>query len=171
VAGYLSVKRGDAEAGISLLRDSLAALQAVRYELLTATFSCALAEGLAIIGRFDDALQTIDETIALVERNGALLHMPELLRIRGHILMTAPGADPAHAEDCFLKSLELAGQQSMLAWELRAGTRLAHLWSKQGRVDDARNLLEPICKRFSEGFGTVDFEAAQHLLSKLRPTK
>src|SRR5262249_34566286 len=125
VAGYISVKRGDAEAGVLLLRTSLEAMHARRYRLLTTAFNGTLAEGLAKTGRFDDALKTIDETIALVERSGDLVHMPELLRIKGEILLRAAGTDPGQAEDWLVRSLDLAGRLSTLAWQLRTATGLA----------------------------------------------
>ena len=86
--GELAVKRGKAGVGISLLRDALEMLHVHRYELLATTFNSALAEGLASAGRSEEALAGIDQAIALVERNGDLFMMPELLRIKAVILMT-----------------------------------------------------------------------------------
>jgi hypothetical protein len=59
------------------------------------------------------------------------------------------------------------GRQSALAWEPRTATSLAHLWSKQGRIDEARGILAPVCDRFTEGLGSPDFGAAKHLLNEL----
>jgi hypothetical protein len=39
-----------------------------------------------IAGRFVDGSTLIDETITLVEANGALSYMPELLRVKGSVL-------------------------------------------------------------------------------------
>jgi predicted ATPase len=168
VKGELSVKGGEAEAGIPLLRGALEALHALRYELLTTTFNSALAEGLAMAGRSDQALATIDEVITLVERNGDMFMMPELQRIKADILTTLANPDFPSAEDYLLRSLELAGRQSALAWELRTATSLARLWLMQDRFDEALDVLAPVVGRFAEGFESSDLKAAKELLDKLK---
>jgi predicted ATPase len=165
--GELLVRRGDAEAGMVLLRRSLQKSQAQRYGQLT-TFSTALAEGLAMTGRYDEALETIDEAIALVEHNTDLFGMPELLRIKANIVAAAQPADPIRAEGLFMQSLELARKQSALAWELRTATNLARLWSTQDRLQEAHDLLAPVYDRFTEGFQSHDLRTARELLVKLR---
>jgi predicted ATPase/DNA-binding winged helix-turn-helix (wHTH) protein len=168
--GELLVMRGDVEPGMILLRRSLEALRAHRYGLLTA-FSEALAQGQSRVGRGDEALATIDEAIALVEHNGDLFGFPELLRIKADILASMPNPDVIGAERHFIRSLELAGQQSSLAWELRTATSLARLWSLQGRRDEARDVLAPIYARFTEGFESPDLAAARYLLDELRGSR
>ena len=164
VKGELAVKRGQAETGISLLCDALEMLHGHRYELLTTTFNCALAEGLAIAGRSEEALALIDQTIALVERNGDLFMMPELLRVKADILMTSPSPDFTVAERYFLQSLGLAERQSALSWQLRTATSLAQLYLMQNQSDRAKNVLAPLYHRFTEGFETSDLRAAKNLL-------
>jgi predicted ATPase/DNA-binding winged helix-turn-helix (wHTH) protein len=161
VKGELSVRRGDTEAGIDMLRRALEALHADRYELQTTAFNSTLAEGLALTGRIDQALAMVNETIALVKRNGDLFNLPELLRIRGEFLASTGNAQ--QAEVCFLSSLEVAGAQSALGWELRAATSLARLRSGQDG-GEARATLAEIHARFKEGFDTADLKAAEQLL-------
>jgi predicted ATPase/DNA-binding winged helix-turn-helix (wHTH) protein len=164
--GELLVRRGEAEAGMALLRRSLQKMRAQRYGLLT-TFSTALAEGLAMTGRHDEALETIDEAIALVEHNTDLFGMPELLRIKANIVAAAEPANPIRAEGLFARSLELARKQSALAWELRTATNLARLWLTQDRLLEAHNLLAPVYGRFTEGFESRDLRTARELLDRL----
>jgi tetratricopeptide (TPR) repeat protein len=165
--GELLVMRGEAERGMVLLRRSLEALHGHRYGLLTA-FSIALAQGLSRTGEGGEALATIDEAIALVEHNGDLFGFPELLRIKADILASMPNPDLIGGERYLTRSLELAGQQSSLAWELRTATSLARLRSLQGRRDEARNVLAPVYARFTEGFDNADLTAAARLLRDLR---
>jgi predicted ATPase len=164
--GELLLRRGDVEGGMILLRRSLDALRAHRYGLLTA-FSSALAEGLSMTGRGDEALRTIDEAIALVEHNRDLFGMAELLRIKANILVSARPADPAQAENLFIRSLEIARQQSALAWELRTAISLARFWKRRGRHHEARDVLAPAYARFTEGFESSDLKAAKALLDEL----
>jgi predicted ATPase/DNA-binding winged helix-turn-helix (wHTH) protein len=166
VKGELSVKRGDTDAGMDMLRCSLETLHADRYELLTTAFKSTLAEGLAITGRLDQALAMVDETISLVERNGDLFNMPELLRIKGEFLASI--GDSHQAEVCFLRSLELAGRQSALGWELRTATSLARMRAGQDR-GEARAALAVIYGRFNEGFETADLKATKQLLDDMGP--
>jgi predicted ATPase len=53
------------------------------------------------------------------------------------------------------------------AWELRAATDLAALWLDDGRLREARILLQPIFERFDEGSDTTDVRAARVLLQGL----
>jgi predicted ATPase/DNA-binding winged helix-turn-helix (wHTH) protein len=164
VKGELLVKRGDPEGGVRMLRRALEKLHALRYELLTTTFSATLAEGLAAAGEIKSALEVADDAIVFVERNGDLFYKPELLRIRGAVLAAS---DTTQAEDYFRRSLELAREQSALAWELRSTIDIAKIWSAQARRNEARVLLAAVYDRFVEGAGTVDYELAGKLLKEL----
>jgi tetratricopeptide (TPR) repeat protein len=164
VKGELLVKRGDAERGVRMLRRALEKLHALRYELLTTAFSATLAEGLAAAGEVKSALDVAEDAIVVVERNGDLFYKPELLRIKGAVLAAS---DTAQAEDYFEGSIELAREQSALAWELRSTIDLAKIWSAQGRQNEARIRLSSVYDRFVEGAGTVDHELAGKLLKEL----
>jgi predicted ATPase len=75
-----------------------------------------------MMGRLDQALLTIDKTIAQLKQHGELF-MPELQRIRGEVLDKT--ADERGAEEAFCRSIELADRQSALSWRLRASMSLA----------------------------------------------
>lgn len=61
-----------------------------------------------LFGRHDQALATIDKTIAELDRCGDLF-MPELHRIRGEVLEKM--AEERGADEAFCRSIELADQQ------------------------------------------------------------
>jgi predicted ATPase/DNA-binding winged helix-turn-helix (wHTH) protein len=165
--GMLSIHRGEGEAGIRLLRQAMDTLHADRYELHTPAFLGALAEGLAATGQTYEALAAIEDAITRAEANGQAFNLPELLRIKGSILVSMPQADLPQAEDLFLRSLEMADRQSALAWELRAATSLARLRLMQDRAGAALDVLAPVYDRFSEGFENSDLKAAKALLDRL----
>jgi predicted ATPase len=71
------------------------------------------------------------------------------------------------AEDQFRRALELARQQSVLSWQLRAATSLAGLLREQGKCIEARDLLAPIYDSFTEGFDTQDLTEAKTFLDDL----
>jgi predicted ATPase len=134
---------------------------------LTPALQVALAEGLMRTGNVDEAAIEVDAGLVLSETLGETLNIPELLRVRGEILLQTTPADPIAAEQSFHLSLRKANVQSALSLELRSGMSLACLWSSQGKSVDAANLLEVIYRRFTEGFQTADLKRARQLLAKL----
>ncbi|HEY2133491.1 MAG TPA: hypothetical protein VGH36_11020 [Acetobacteraceae bacterium] len=166
--GELSIRRGEPELGIRLLRECLATLHVDRYAMRMTLSLMALAEALAIGGESDEALRTIDKAIANVEQRKELVNLPETLRIRGEILASKASLDLAEAETCLIRSRDVARAQSALSVELRAAMNLARLWSRQGRHGDALQCLAEVYGRFSEGFETADLKAARLLLAALQ---
>jgi hypothetical protein len=65
------------------------------------------------------------------------------------------------------KSLRMARQQQAKLWELRASVSLAPLRRDQGRHAEARELLAPVYRWFTEGFDTPDLKEATTLLDGL----
>jgi tetratricopeptide (TPR) repeat protein len=159
--GELSLRRGDADDGIRLLRTCLETLPG------DPVFTGDLAEGLAMRGQFDEAMALIDEAIAHGERNGESFHTPEMFRVKGELLACAPEANLSEAEDWLSRSLELARRQTALAWELRTAMSLALLKRKQDRHDEAHGVLAAVYNRFTEGFETSDLRAARRVLDEL----
>jgi predicted ATPase/DNA-binding winged helix-turn-helix (wHTH) protein len=165
--GEVQVKRGRPDLGVNLLRESLHTVRANRYEMRTGGLMHAFAEGLNRMQQHAEALATIEEAIALTERQGGYFHMPEILRVKGEILASTPGAG-ARAEQCFHDAMEWSRRQSALSWELRAANSLARHWLKQGRADAAGRVLAPIHSRFTEGLDTIDLVSARELLAASR---
>ena len=64
------------------------------------------------------------------------------------------------------RAIGVARQQKAKSWELRASTSLARLWQKQGKVDEAGQMLGEIYGWFSEGFDTPDLGEAWALLEE-----
>jgi predicted ATPase len=71
------------------------------------------------------------------------------------------------AEDLYRRALSIAAEQEAKLWELRAAASLARLWGEQGRREEARDLLSPVCGWFTEGFNTPDLKEAKALLAEL----
>jgi predicted ATPase len=165
--GELAIRRGDVEAGVEMLRSRLEKLHAARYELFTTRFHIILADGLAASRRFADAVALVDETAHLIDANGYTSYLPELLRLKGSILLAASDLSAAEAEASFIQSLELSCAQGSRAWEVRTATDLASLWAGQGRTAEARALLQPVFERFTEGRDTPDLKSAEAVLARL----
>ena len=163
--GELLLRRGDVASGIEHLRHSQATLYATRHRIMTTVFATALAEGLASQNQPGEALQTINEAIAQVPDHGESFDMPEMLRVKGEILVRSGQA--AEAEHCFQKSLDLARRQSALGWELRGTISISQLWRQTGKAGAAREALAPLLARYQEGLQSRDLVAARELLGAL----
>jgi len=163
----LAIRRGDAKGGVESLQGCLEKLHSMPYELLTTPLNISLVQGLAAIGRLAEGVALIDETIRRVETNGDVLYMPELLRVKGGLLLSMPQPTADDAEMYLMQSLELSRRQAARAWELRTAVDLAALLAVQGRAERARALLQPVFEQFVEGSDTADLKSAERLLATL----
>ncbi len=166
-AGEILVHRGDAEAGVALVRECLDALSLNRYGLMTTAFMTALAEGLLLVSRHVEALAMIESAISLGQCQGDLYLLPEMLRVKAMIVQRCPCSNVRNAEDLLLESISLAERQGALGWKLRAATSLSEMYFDHGQTDKSYATLAPVYQDFTEGFGTADLIAAKHLLDKL----
>jgi predicted ATPase/DNA-binding winged helix-turn-helix (wHTH) protein len=162
--GELLLNQGDYGRSIPLLRRSLDILATEQHLILAPQFARALAEGLAATGQFEEALATIERAIAQRDRSGASFDMPEMLRIKAQILLAAPHQEPALAQSCLGRSLDLARTQSALSWELRTAITLARTQSRSC----ARDTLGAVYACFVEGFETPDLRIARSLFEDTR---
>jgi predicted ATPase len=161
----LLIRRGDLSLGTNKLARAIDDLAANSFSMRRAFFLCDLAQGLSAEGKMGPALETIQSALDLSRRNEEFWCMPELLRVRGEISATEGAPDVA--EDYFRQSLDWARRQKALSWELRGATSLARLWSASDRSAEARQLLEAVYGRFTEGFATRDLRTAKELLDQL----
>jgi predicted ATPase len=76
-------------------------------------------------------------------------------------------SDSREAENSFRTSIEIARRQSAKSLELAATTSLARLLAKQGRRDEARQMLAEIYGWFTEGLDTANLKGAKALLDEL----
>lgn len=100
--------------------------------------------------------------------DGQVWYVPELLRIKGEVLLGQAAKQSASAaEDCFNQAGEMARAQGALSWELRIALSAARLRVSQGRHKEARALLAPVYDQFTEGFATADLRAVRTMLDGL----
>ncbi|WP_128923262.1 ATP-binding protein [Bradyrhizobium guangxiense] len=167
VKGELAIRRGDAAGGVDTIRACLRELHDAGYELLTTTFNIALVQGLLALGQIEQSAELIEDTIRLVEQSGDHLYMPELLRMKGRVLLSRPKPDTEQAEAYLMQSLDLSRRKRAKAWELRAAIDLARLLVERGRREEAKQLVQSALDGFAEGSETADIRAANRLLPTL----
>jgi predicted ATPase len=126
-----------------------------------------LADVYAKSGENQRALSIVDQALANLGDAAGRSWESELHRQRAQLLLALTPSRVNDAEFHLKKSLEVARRQRAKSLELRAATSLAELWRAQGKLDEARELLGPICDWFEEGAETADLRRARDLRSAL----
>jgi predicted ATPase len=103
----------------------------------------------------------------MVDTTGGRAPEAELHRLHGGLLLRQALPEALAAEACFQQALAVARRQQAKSLELRAALSLSRLWQRQGKRDEARELLAPIYGWFTEGFDTADLQEAKALLEAL----
>ena len=152
--------------GICHLHDSLEKLRVLRYEMLATDFVSELAVSLAKQDEPTEALALIDASVATQVESNRPLHLPALFLAKGMVLADEEGRQGDLALECFKEAMTLAGQQSALSFELRAGLEIARVWIDRGQVRRAHDLIGPIYGRFIEGLTTPDLVLASQILEQ-----
>jgi predicted ATPase len=165
--GVSLIWEGRAQEGLDYLQPGLGVWDFVGAGVWSPYGKSVMAEGVALLGDIDGALELIDEQIEQVERPGweERSHYAEILRLKGWMLTLKD--DLAGAEKNYLASLDWAREQQAKSWELRTSTSLARLWQGQGKGKEALDLLKPVYDWFTEGFDTKDLKEAKALLEEL----
>ena len=169
--GKLLVERGEFAQGLLVLRDAFET-GGRTWRLSYPEFKGTIAFGLAGTGRLDEALVALDDAMAAdrEDADGRGWYAPELLRIKGEVLLQKGASQLAQAaEDCFNQAAQMAREQGALFWELRIALSLARLRVSHGRHHEARAPLASVYDRFTEGFATADMQAARTMLDELPP--
>ena len=149
----LARKNGDKKTGATVLRDPL----------------CSPVH-LEILATLHERLAT-KEVIVRAENGLAGWCAAEILRVKAEVLLREGDGDAATAEKALRRSLDIAGEQGALAWELRTATSLARLWHAQRRTSEAHTLLASVHARFTEGFENADLVRARTLLEEMAAHK
>jgi predicted ATPase/DNA-binding winged helix-turn-helix (wHTH) protein len=164
--GIALLARSETGIGLAMLKSSVERLQS-RHFSAAAGLCTPLAQALAAADHGDEALDTIDEAIARARHRNFMVDMPDMLRARAEVLMRKSNPDFLEAQRTFVEALDLARHQGALGYELRTAIGLARLWLRQGRREEAYDMLAPIYGRFSEGFQTRSLREARELLAEL----
>jgi Tfp pilus assembly protein PilF len=108
-------------------------------------------------------LALLNEARESIGQTGEGTWEAELYRIRAALQLML--GDEIEAETSLKKALDIARQQSARWWELRAAIDLAHLWRKQGKAEQARQVVKEVYDWFTEGFDTPELIEARALCS------
>jgi class 3 adenylate cyclase/predicted ATPase len=163
--GWALAQLGSAKEGIEEGQQGIAAWHAIGAAVALPGILAMLAESQLAAGQVRAALDTTDEALSWVAKNGEHGYDCYLHSCRGDIFRAL--GEPDLAMDQYQAAIDVAGQLEAKFWELRAAMSMARLWRDQGRREEARDLLAPVYGWFTEGFDTLDLKDAKTLLDEL----
>ncbi|MDP6591024.1 MAG: BTAD domain-containing putative transcriptional regulator [Alphaproteobacteria bacterium] len=166
--GWAVATQGEPEAGLSMLRESLAGLYATGTDVRRTYYLALLAEVLGRADQLEEGLHVLGEALEFATANGERWWEAELHRLRGELLLARSRDNYDEAEASVQRAVAIARRQQAKSFELRASTALARLWGERGRRGEAHDLLAPVYGWFTEGFDSADLLAAGALLDELK---
>ena len=151
------------------MEQGLATHRTMGAELVQPYYLAMLAETYGKTGQIEAGVRVVAEALTKTDTHGERWWEAELYRLQGEFLLrvTCGIQHATEAEACFRQALDIAHRQHAKSWELRAAMSLSRLWQRQGKHDDARQLLAEIYGWFTEGFDTADLQEARALLEAL----
>ena len=129
LAGSARSVSGEAEAGLTQLRNGIDGLKATGAELRLPFYHGLLAEACAAAGRAGEGLANISIGLAFQSKNGEVWNAADLHRIQGDLLLQDGDADRAKAS--YQRALAVARQAGARPIESRATARLRQLRSSK----------------------------------------
>jgi predicted ATPase len=160
--GWALAASGNIAEGLALADEGIEWLERSANKAFLARLYLPAAEAYFLAGRHAEGLRIAERGLQILSEMGNVFCRPRMLQIHAKLLQ-AIGRD-GDAEASLAQSLELARAQGAKLFELRAATEIARLWRAQGRHDEMRGLIKPICDSFIDGSDTPDFRAAKELL-------
>lgn len=165
--GWALTEQGLVEEGLREMREGIAATMATGAKYIIQTYLCVLARACGEGGDAGEGLVILERAFGIVAESGSKYQRPELLRVKGELLLRLDPRDDA-AESWFREALTTARDEGTKSLELRAAFSLARLYRAQARNDEAREVLYPVYSWFAEGLDTRDLVDARELLDLLR---
>ncbi|RWK44302.1 adenylate/guanylate cyclase domain-containing protein [Mesorhizobium sp.] len=164
--GWAIAQDGSVEEGLALMRENLTGRSALGVSWYHVRYLCMLATTLQKSGAAEAGLAVVAEAKDQAACHYEHMWDAEVERIEAEMLELC-ARSALECEARFRSALTTARCQSAKSFELRAAVGLAKLWARQGRGDEARDLLGPLYESFTEGFNTRDLTQTRRLLDKL----
>ncbi len=150
--GWSLVMLGKAPAGIPLLREGVAALDATGSRLVRPSYLAMLAAADAMEGDRRSARQRFDDAVDEMDRSGERFHEALILTGRGEMLaLTDPTESGAAAAEAYLRlARDVAVAQGARLLELRAAIGFARFCLARDRQAEALPLLAAALAPFAD---------------------
>jgi predicted ATPase len=145
--GWATAENGNTLEGVEHMRAGIDAWCATGAQVMLTVFHVMLADGLSRAGRYDEAFEFVEKSLAASEPWEECHAISDAWRLKGKLHLTSPRPDIAAAEEAFSRAISVARSQEAPTWELRSTVELAALWRDNGRVSEAREMLSAIYSR------------------------
>ena len=109
----ISLRKAGPAASVEQVRTALERWRALQWHVFLSVGE--FAEAAAAVGLVGEISAVVDEALQRAERDQALWACPEMLRVKGELLLLQDIPDPGGARQCFVRSLEWARAQGALA--------------------------------------------------------
>jgi tetratricopeptide (TPR) repeat protein len=165
--GQLLLQQGHDQAAIGHLQECLAMLPPPKMSVVRTDALQSLAEAQRRSGDVVNALLAIDEAIDLARMTLGIFNLADLLRTKAEVMLSLPHVEKDEVEHVLSEAADLARRQCALGWELRVALTVAQVQASQRKKSEARDMLERVYSRFTEGFDSNDLKAAAQALRSM----
>lgn len=165
--GWALAYSGRGDEGLALATEGAGLLERTGNRIFLSRAYGAIAEIYLVIGNCREGLSEVERAIKVATNIGESFYMDRLLLNRA-LLMRETGQSEEAVEAALRQSLEFAALQGAKVLELRTAIHLANLWCRNGKLDQAQELLKSTCDWFTEGQDTFDFKQAADMLACIR---
>jgi DNA-binding winged helix-turn-helix (wHTH) protein/tetratricopeptide (TPR) repeat protein len=156
--GWCLSQEGQAQISAREIRGGIRTSAAIGARMDVPLFHAMLADSLRTCGDLEGALHSLDDALALVNRNRSFFYLPDLYRQAGDILIER--GDGETGLSALHRALALAEEQQSPLFALRAATSIARV----DRSTEALGRLRSIFDSFHQAFEIRDLQSARQVL-------
>ncbi len=164
--GEKKTLEGEVEEGIPQMKKGVETIRATGSETCLTRLQARMGDACLQAGEIEEGLKATSQGLEFRDRFEELYMEAELLRLKGELLRLK-GTDEREAEALFRSAIKTAQGQKAKSLELRAVMSLSRLLQKQGKMGEAKALLEEVYGWFTEGLDRPDLQDAKALLTEL----
>ena len=162
--GWSLVVSEGSQRGHSLILEGIHEAQETGAKVEHSFSATLLAESFLKTGAFEEGLRLLDEDLAQAEQSKENWCTSESLRLKGELLIAIDRRNEEEACALFKKAMAITDEQGARLLQIRNACSLARILHERDHSDEARGLLDPLYRGFSEGFDTFDLLEAKRLL-------
>ena len=164
--GWAEANDGESKDGLQKIIDSIGSVRAISCGQFQPHLLGLLAEARLKAGQFPEAMSAVEEALNLAVQSGERFYEAELLRLKGELQLITEREMPRQAECAFFDSLKVSKTQNASLFTLRTVVSLARLWLRDGKHQQARELISRTMIEGERLTHTADYAELVQLLCK-----
>ncbi len=138
--GWALTQLGEVEKGIAEMRQGINGAKMAGGLTLGSCALTMLAEGLWLGGKYNEALDALEEVFTYSKEKGESFFLSQINRLKGEWIQKL-GAEAAEVEQCFRQAIAVAKEQDAPMLELQAALSLAKYWQVSDKQEEIHSLL------------------------------